>query len=111
MGEVTLNVEPANATLLVDGIRVERLSTPMRFDVGDHVFELRADGWLAERRPVRVQGGQARTLDVRLSKVELGAAEAPKATPAAPALPRDDSPQPKPDLQALVVSVSWKVPQ
>jgi tetratricopeptide (TPR) repeat protein len=74
VGELSLQLTPPNAVVIVDGIRRAEADAVMRLDVGDHVIEVRAEGYLAERRAVRVQGGQQQRLDVTLSKVALSSA-------------------------------------
>jgi tetratricopeptide (TPR) repeat protein len=58
-----LELDPQSATLVVDGTEVQRGATDLLLlEVGDHVIELHAPGKLSERRPVKVTGGEERTL-------------------------------------------------
>jgi tetratricopeptide (TPR) repeat protein len=69
VGGVVLHLTPKNAAVSIDGIRGTQTADMLRLDIGDHVLEFHAEGFLAERRAVRVQGGQTETLEVALSRL------------------------------------------
>jgi hypothetical protein len=85
VGSITLVLTPASAVVSVDGIRSANDARTLRLDVGDHMLEFRAEGFLAERRRLRVQGGQTQTLAITLSRVSVADADsrAPDGQPAA----------------------------
>ena len=57
---LTLHVSPASARLWVDGAQVAlRSDQPVMLEVGDHVLDLRAPGYLDERRTLRVSSARA----------------------------------------------------
>jgi hypothetical protein len=67
IGGVHLEVEPAGATVRVDGTVVDLdPSNTLELDVGDHVFEFHARGRLSTKQTVSVKGGQTETLRVAL---------------------------------------------
>jgi hypothetical protein len=69
VGELYLDLEPATAVVVVDGItRQLAPGKSLALKVGDHVLEFRAEGRLAERRAVQVKGGQVERLRVVLSE-------------------------------------------
>lgn len=87
VGSITLQLQPATAVLTVDGIRSSPPASDgpsggpnsLRLDVGDHVLELRAEGFVAERRAVRVSGGQTQSLQIVLTRLPSGADSVPSA--------------------------------
>jgi hypothetical protein len=86
VGEVHLDLEPSAATVIVDGITVEiDPHKSLVLDVGDHVLEFRSEGRLAERRAIKVKGGQVESLHVVLPELVTESVAAPVAAPLAPA--------------------------
>jgi tetratricopeptide (TPR) repeat protein len=77
VGQIRLDLQPANAVVIVDGIRSPDASGTLRLGVGDHVLEFRADGFLGERRALRVQGGQGQALKVALSRLSVSGSSRP----------------------------------
>ena len=63
VANVTVELEPRSAELLLDGNRVEGF-TRLTVELGQHVFEARLAGHVTERRVVHVRGGEA--LPVRM---------------------------------------------
>lgn len=65
VGRVYLNAKPSVTKLVVDGLPVEVTpGEPLLLQVGDHVLELHAAGFVTEKRKLSVQGGEERTLTV-----------------------------------------------
>ncbi|HEX6241775.1 MAG TPA: PEGA domain-containing protein [Polyangiales bacterium] len=85
IGELAIQVEPASAELLIDGVRrVAELGSPVPLDVGQHLLEFREEGHATERREVTLRGGQTVQLSVRLAPLtSRAAAAAADQTPAA----------------------------
>jgi hypothetical protein len=78
VAHVNLELEPNQASVLMDGVPVKLdEGHTLVVQVGDHVLEFRAPGRLAEKRLVKVSGGEERTLHV-----VLPVPEAPRAAPA-----------------------------
>lgn len=68
VGELVLSLSPASTRTLVDGARsIEATHAPVLLDVGDHVLEFRAEGYVTERREVTVRGGQGQQLSIALA--------------------------------------------
>ncbi len=70
VGQLALQVRPAHAHVLVDGSEVlggDRRSIVL--EVGEHELWVRAEGHSAERRHVRITGGEEITLSVVLVQV------------------------------------------
>jgi tetratricopeptide (TPR) repeat protein len=77
IGEVRLVIEPASTSITVDGVSAaDAGSEPLVLDVGDHVIELRATGYLAQTHRVQVEGGAEQTLRVKLAAFSAEVAEA-----------------------------------
>jgi hypothetical protein len=69
--EVTVVPTEADARVLLDGEAVALVpGKPLVLKVGDHVLEAQADGYLPERRTLRIQGGE--TLQVELALHPVG---------------------------------------
>lgn len=69
VARVTLEVQPATATVVVDGVVVATEGgQPLLLRVGDHVLEFRAEGRVPERRNLHISGGQQLTMSVVLSE-------------------------------------------
>lgn len=79
VGGVVLQVQPKSAAVIVDGIRRPdaEAAGSLRLDVGDHVLEFRAQGWLAERRALRTQGGRTETLEISLTQLSNSSSDVP----------------------------------
>jgi hypothetical protein len=93
VGTVTLAVAPGDATVLVDGIRrLEPGQDAVRLDVGDHVLELRAEGYATERREITVHGGQTEHLDVQLASLATSARSETTPAPIPAQAPADAAP-------------------
>ena len=70
IGVVRVSSEPKSAALIVDGSLVELgPSRTITLPVGDHVFELRSDGFLPAKKVLTVEGGESTTLTVKLVAV------------------------------------------
>jgi hypothetical protein len=71
VGRVLIRTLPAHASVSVDGIaRVERdESQPLVLKVGEHTLEAQAPGFIAEKRPFRVESGATQTLEMALKVV------------------------------------------
>lgn len=79
VGRVDVHVEPATSTVLLDGAPFLLIEgRPLILDIGDHVFEFRAPGYLSERRVHKVRGGEREALRVALAPYEGGAVAAAK---------------------------------
>lgn len=65
IASVTVELRPAQATLLVDGNEVD--DRRLRLPLGDHEFEARLAGHRAEKRRLRVRGGEVSQLQLVLS--------------------------------------------
>jgi hypothetical protein len=67
IGAVRFEIEPASATVSVDGTVVDLdASSTLQLDVGDHVFEFHARGRLSTKQTVSVKGRKTQTLRVTL---------------------------------------------
>jgi tetratricopeptide (TPR) repeat protein len=75
VARVSVEVEPNQATVLMDGVPVKLdEGRTLVVQVGDHMLEFRAPGRLAEKRLVKVSGGEERTLHVVLPLPEANRA-------------------------------------
>jgi tetratricopeptide (TPR) repeat protein len=66
VGRLELNVQPPSSVAMVDGLPV-RGAKELLLEVGDHVIEFYAPGYVSERRKLRVDGGECKTLHVALT--------------------------------------------
>jgi len=67
VGRFTLRWQTPDGQLSVDGVPVQlRPGQTLDLDMGDHRLELRAPGYASEQRRLRVNGGEARTLELAL---------------------------------------------
>jgi hypothetical protein len=66
VGRLQLNVHPDSSVAMVDGLPV-RGAKELLLEVGDHVVEVHAPGYVSERRKLRVDGGECTTLNVALT--------------------------------------------
>jgi tetratricopeptide (TPR) repeat protein len=68
VARVHLDAKPSVTRVVVDGTVVELSSgQPLILQVGDHVLELNAPGFVAEKRVLSVKGGEERVLTVVLA--------------------------------------------
>jgi hypothetical protein len=78
IGRFTLAWRVEDGRLAVDGVPVQlQEGQTLDLDVGDHRLELSAPGYASEQRTLRVNGGEARTLELDLraqSQITPGAA-------------------------------------
>ncbi|HKO95152.1 MAG TPA: hypothetical protein VJU61_28550, partial [Polyangiaceae bacterium] len=94
VGTLRLSLVPADMAVAVDGLK----TTPsadgeLMLEIGDHVLECSATGYVSERRAFRIRGGQAEELEVRLTSAQLATAAKPARGPVAPApVDREDRP-------------------
>lgn len=67
VGEIKLELSPANTQVLLDGmpLPMEALH-PLLLNVGMHELEFRAEGRVHERRSLNIAGGEVETVVVRL---------------------------------------------
>ncbi|MFM2418812.1 MAG: hypothetical protein RL385_3535 [Pseudomonadota bacterium] len=73
IGTLKLQVEPGKASVRVDGTLVHPdAQGQLSLEAGDHVVELRASGFITERHPLKVQGGDVQRWKVQLAP-EAGA--------------------------------------
>jgi formylglycine-generating enzyme required for sulfatase activity len=75
-GTVTVNVQPADATVLVDGRARGNGNTTVRLSSAPHRIEVRKDGYESWSRTVTPRPGYPQTLSVRLRSNESIAREA-----------------------------------
>lgn len=70
VARLELEVSPANAHIMIDGQRID-LGGGGRLvvTVGDHVLDVRAPGYINERRRLKVTGGEQVDLQVQLLKL------------------------------------------
>lgn len=68
VGTVAVELSPASATLFVDGTEVPSAG-PLRLGVGDHELEARADGYVVERRKLRLASGEVQRVRLALAPV------------------------------------------
>jgi hypothetical protein len=68
IGTLKLQVQPGQASVRVDGTLAHLdAEGQLSLEAGDHVVELRAPGFITERHPLKVQGGDAQLWKVRLT--------------------------------------------
>jgi hypothetical protein len=81
LGNVTLSVVPATATVLVDGetLKEGAITKPIPLGPGDHKVEVRADGFVAAERTVTVVSGEQIRLTLALARDSV-ALVAPRTT-------------------------------
>lgn len=92
-----VRLEPSDASLELDGTRVSTLKEgALVLPVGDHVLLVKAEGYMSERRELRVYGGGTETLTITLEKLapvdvaRASAAPLPALSDASAAPPKDD---------------------
>jgi len=96
LGDVAVSVEPAFATVLVDGATLDLKASPtLTLEVGEHTIEVRAAEFATQNRGLVVKGGERVQVHIALERVPVtvGAADQtpepadsilPKEAPAAP---------------------------
>lgn len=67
VGRLQLHVQPSSSLAIVDGLPVRGAKEEIVLPVGDHVVELQAPGYLPEKRKLRVDGGDCKTLYIALT--------------------------------------------
>ena len=78
LGRYFIDVKPPDATLLLDGTPVSLGDRGLLvLNVGDHVLSLEAEGYLPERRQLRVIGGGTERLSIELQPAPSAAAPLP----------------------------------
>ncbi|MFT3925167.1 MAG: tetratricopeptide repeat protein [Myxococcales bacterium] len=95
LGTVLLDVDPSTADITVDGASVQLdASRTLLLAVGEHSFEVTAEGRLPVRQTLSIKGGQSETLHITLQPVPDPHAVAAAADPdPAPSRPEHGSPQ------------------
>ncbi|HEX6244318.1 MAG TPA: PEGA domain-containing protein [Polyangiales bacterium] len=84
VGTLRVRTQPAEALVSVDGISVTPAADgSMLLEVGDHVLEVRATGFVTQRRELQVRGGQDESVEIALAAIELQPEEVAAASPAA----------------------------
>ena len=84
VARLRIESDPATAEVLVDGVPAAlRDDRTLVLGVGDHLLELRAAGYLPERRAYKVRGGEQETLRIKLGKGESATPLPVVATPSA----------------------------
>jgi tetratricopeptide (TPR) repeat protein len=100
IAQLSLDVSPSAARVLVDGVPVAlSQNQALILEVGDHVVEVQASGYLSERRSLSIVGGEKLRLSVVMRQAEAAPTPAERAQAAQKALgplDRDDSAQEKP---------------
>jgi hypothetical protein len=76
IGELTVGGAPAGAEVMVNGVLVGRLplAGPSRVGEGPVKVDVRAAGFEPDRRQFTIQGGERRSLQVVLAKLDAGSA-------------------------------------
>lgn len=78
VGRVYVDAKPKPNVLTIDGVAVEpQGGGDLVLAVGEHLLEVRAQGFVAERRKLSIQGGEAERITILLAQQE--AAAPPKA--------------------------------
>jgi tetratricopeptide (TPR) repeat protein len=100
VGRVRLRIQPADATVVIDGVRIElSAASDLLIEVGDHSLLVRAAGHASERRQLRVRGQQDEAIEIQLAPVELSpeqvAVEGSAQTSSAPSAPAPAPQSPK----------------
>ena len=73
LARVNVELSPATALVLVDGTPVELADgQALVLEVGDHVVEVHAAGYLSERRQLSIAGGEQLKLSVVMHPLEQG---------------------------------------
>jgi hypothetical protein len=78
VGEVVVQVSPNATVVRVDGIPVELTERrQIQLEVGDHVLEFVAEGYLTERRALKIRGEQSIELSVTLAAAQVSSVPGP----------------------------------
>lgn len=92
VGTLRLRAQPADTEIALDGIPVERSNWDgFLVEVGDHLLEARATGYVTQRRELQLRGGQDETIEIGLAAMQLEPS-ADEATPVAPIAPAPSAP-------------------
>jgi hypothetical protein len=71
VARVRLNVQPPNAEVRFDGSPLTlSAGEPLVVQHGDHTLDVRAPGFVAEKRSLRLQGGEETTLKLTLARLQ-----------------------------------------
>jgi hypothetical protein len=91
VGRVLFELTPATASVLVNGVSVQLgHERRLTLEVGDHLLEMRAEGYLPERQKLSVRGGEELRVAVALRPSEpLATQQSPGAVTSQPAQPSD----------------------
>lgn len=76
VARVLVSLEPASARLLVDGIPATG-GGELALEVGDHILEARANGYVAEKRQLKVAGGESLSVSFALQLLRPSQAALP----------------------------------
>lgn len=72
VGTLRVQTQPVEALVSVDGISVTLAADgSLLLEVGDHVLEVRATGFVTQRRELQIRGGQDESIDVALAAIDL----------------------------------------
>lgn len=72
VGTLRLRAQPAETQVTLDGIPIERGSWDgLLVEVGDHLLEARATGYVTQRRELQLRGGQEESVELSLSVMQL----------------------------------------
>jgi hypothetical protein len=93
VGRVVLTLEPAETVVALDEGPASN-ARDLLLDVGDHTLDLRAEGYIPERRVLKVRGGELESLRIVLAKP--AAAPAPVIALAPAPMPLRDEPTKRP---------------
>jgi uncharacterized membrane protein len=73
-GALAIRVQPVDAELLIDGQRWERSSDReplvVQLAAGEHMVEVRREGYRSYTRQVEIKGGETSPINVSLSRGE-----------------------------------------
>jgi hypothetical protein len=71
VGSIAFELEPRDAKVVLDGLRTIDVSAgPALVQVGDHLIEVSAVGYLSSRVEVRTRGEHTETVTIRLNRAE-----------------------------------------
>jgi hypothetical protein len=99
IAQLNLEVSPNAARVLLDGVPVALAEgQALILEVGDHVVEVQASGYLSERRSLSIVGGEKLQVSVVMRQAEAPPSpdETAQAAPAPPPREQDDRAQEKP---------------
>jgi tetratricopeptide (TPR) repeat protein len=79
IARVSLRITPRVDTLLLDGVPASLTENgDIIMEVGDHMLEARATGYLAERRALKIAGGEQLHLTIAMKQAESEQAQGPR---------------------------------